>query len=780
MNTKDNVMDNNINNAGSEMDSSSSILKSFFHKYLPYWPLFSVIFLVFIALAYFYNIYSSKIYETSAKILVKESSQSAQTSTLLESLDLFDGVKHVENEIEIIKSIELTSQVVKNLRLYAMIIEENNLQNKSAFISSPVMIEFLNPDSIKKASHIYFEYLESEESIVIGAKKIKLYQWVDIGYGKMRFYANPNYRFEKRESTKNLYFNLFHVYEVADDLVNRIDVQSAGKQASVIYLKLQDEVPARSEAILNELIDVYNKAAVQDKNILAANTLQFVNDRLFYVANELDSVEFEMQKYKIRNNIVDISEQGKMFLSSAGRTDELLSSQSVQLSVLEEVQKNVLNGSSSLGIMPSTLGVVDPILSELLNRLFSAEIRYQGLKGTTALNNPIMIALKEEIDVLKPKVIANIESQKRSLLSGESTINQDKYRYSSILELIPKKERELLQISRQQSIKNSIYTYLLQKREETALSLAATVADSRLIDRAHTSLAPISPKKKMTFILFGGISIIISFIVVAIKEGFDYSIRDRHEIESLTDLPIVGEIVFDNSKEQIVISDGRRDIISEQFRQLRTSLSYLGIGNKTKRILITSSVSTEGKSFISANLAVAISMTDKKVVVIELDLRRPKVAKTFDIKSDIGITNFLISDISPNSIIFDSIKYPNLSIIPCGPIPPNPSELLTNGRLDILLNYLQERFDIIIIDTAPVSPVTDAFLVSTKVDSTLFVIRQGVTPKNALKNINSSINSGRIKNIGLVFNGIKPKYFGSYQYEYSYTSGYLDKNRVKV
>jgi capsular exopolysaccharide synthesis family protein len=447
----------------------------------------------------------------------------------------------------------------------------------------------------------------------------------------------------------------------------------------------------------------------------------------------------------------------------------------VQANVLDQIQMYVLGEDGHRTIIPSSLGIDDPVLSSLMNSLYSAQMKYENLKSSTAENNPILVSIKNEIESLKPIILQNIELQKKELKIGTSTIAEEKGRFASLLNTIPRKERELLQISRQQSIKNSIYTFLLQKREEAALSLASTVADSRLIDKAHTSLSPVSPKTNVIYSAAFVLAIVVSVVLVAIKAILRPNVTVRREIEQLTTIPIVGEIGFKKTLNDLIVNQGNRDYVSEQFRQLRTSLNYVGNNFANKRILVTSTISGEGKSFVTANLAITFALTGKRVAMVELDLRKPKLSKIFGVNSKIGVSNYLIGAASLEEITESTQQMENLFIVSAGPLPPNPSELIMNEKLQHMLNGLNDRFDYIFIDCAPVSPVTDAYIVSPYCDVTLYIIREGITSKVAVKKLEYNSRLRGLKNLGIVYNGVKKKGLKEYGYDYGYSYSDGDK-----
>ena len=580
-----------------------------------------------------------------------------------------------------------------------------------------------------------------------------------------------------RELTGNIYFSLATVKAAANDILKQINISPSSKQSTVIDLSINGEVPQRGEDILNELLNVYNKAAILDKNVLTANTLKFINERLSYVERDLDSVEGTLQRFKAKNKITDISAQGQIYLQTVAANDQKISDLNVQLAMLDQVEKYVKSKGDLGGVVPATLGSDDPVLTDLLQKLSDLELRYTQTKKIVPENNPSVIALIDGINKLKPQVLENITGQRKNLIAARDDMAATNNQYASMLKTIPEKEKELLGISRQQAIKNNIYTFLLQKREETALSFASAVADSRIIDRAQSGDLPVSPKRKLIYLAAILGAVVIGVIGLYIRELLTRTIQDRADIEKETSIPILGEVIYDRSKSPIVIAEGKRSLIAEEFRQLRTSLAYMGVDESHKKIMITSSVTGEGKSFIAVNLGISLSLMGKKVVLLELDLRKPKLSEQFQISRENGLSNYLIGKLTAEESIKQTTTS-NLYLIPSGPIPPNPSELIANGRLQELFAYLEFRFDYILIDTAPVNPVTDAFILSPLCDVSLYVVRYDYTPKVLLQKLDDKLKTKGLNNPAIVFNSIKEKGFGKYGYGYRYGYGYTE-NSVK-
>lgn len=753
-------------------ENEENLFSELLFRYLPWWPLFVALILICAGAAWFYLRYTVPVYETSATLLIKDEKKGINESSLLQSLDLLGGKKIVENEIEVIHSRTLAREVARELNLYAPVMAKGHLVDRSAYTSSPVVVEAKDPDALRRSKEpMKLAFRPAANGVQMNGRAYAYGQWFASEWGELRFVANPAYK--ENPEQKEFYFTLAPLKDVTGSLLTRLNVQASSKMSTVLNLTFQDEVPRRGEDVVNRWIEKYNQAAIADKNLLAGNTLQFVEDRLKLVTGELQSVETDLAQYRTKNNIVDVSAQGKQFLEGVGLNDQKLAEVNIQLSALDQVEQYVVAKNGKGNIVPSTFGIGDVVLNQLLEKLYEAEMQFEKLKTTTAENEPVMIALQDQIKKLKPSILENIRSQRRSLEAGRSDLYAANARYSSILNSLPRKEKELLDISRQQAIKNGIYTFLLQKREETALAYASEVADSRLVDAADTGYVPVKPKVPLVYL----ISLVAAFAIgigfVSIREVLNRNIMFSGEIEKFTRTPILGEVALDPSRKPLVIGDGHRSFVAEQIRQLRTSLGYLGINGRKKKVLVTSTIPGEGKSFIASNLGMSLALMGKKVVLLELDLRKPKLSNGFGLNYHApGLSNYFIGEKEPEHIIRNTGAHENLFIISSGPIPPNPSELILNGRLAELYTYLEEHFDYIITDTSPISPVTDAYIISPLNDATLYVVRHGVTPKAYIRKLDEHLKTRPLHNLAIIFNGVKGRGFGRYGYGYGYGNGY--------
>ena len=763
-------------------EKQDNLMQQFASKYVPYWPLFLLAIAIAIGLAYIYLRYTIPVYQATATIIVKDEKKGNEESKLVESLDQISSKKIVENEVEIIQSRKLMEDVVTSLGLYAPVYQKGDVHDMLAYTRSPVSIIALFPDSLQFFDRINLNYDDSDHQVVLNHKyKYPLDSFVTSPYGRLKFI--PNKYFTADTTTKQLYFSLDNPKSVVSSFLPGLKAEAASKLSSIVDLSYRDVDPLRAENILNELINAYQESANAEKNTLASNTLSFVNNRLAIVSHDLDSIEKKVQQFKSGNQAVDISAQGQLFLQNVSANDQKLGDVNTQIAVLDKVENFVKsNTNSKAGIVPSTLGVSDPMLNQLIDKLYTSELEYDNLKKTVGENNPSLVAIADRINKIKPSILSNIKSQQQSLNATRENITSTNGAYNSILQAVPQKERALLDISREQQIKSNLYSFLLQKREESEIAYASAVSNSRVVDYAQAGPDPVSPKRLLIYLIAIFLVIGLCGAFIYIKEFLTGKVLYRSEIEKLTSIPIIGEVAFDKSNDKVVIEKGTRSFVAEEFRKLRISLSFLGIDSSHKKILLTSSISGEGKSFISANLAVSLSLTGKKVVLVDMDLNNPTLDKILDINREEGVTEFLEGEKDPEEIIKHVGAHENLFFVSAGAnLPENPSELLSNGKVNELINYLENIFDFVIIDTSPMVLVTDGYLLTGLCDATLYIIRHHYTPKMLIKRIDQNIHINPINNPAIIFNGVKMRGFfkNNYGYGYDYVYGNKDRKRAE-
>ena len=763
---------------GLEVDKEEKLnLGQLWSKYALFWPFYLLLMILILTATWFYlRYYTVPMYESNARMLLKDKNKGVNDSKALEDLNLLSITKTIENEVEVMQSRTLIGEVVKNLGLYAQTFEKGKIHSNTAYLISPIKIEVLDMNAIKSTKEVSFSFDSKANQVNIGRNSFPLNKWVSTQYGMLRFASNNHYDGSHRN---NLYFTLTDLRDVVYDIQGRLSVAAISKLSTVLELTIKDQVPQRGEDILNDLMLVYTRSLETENKTLAENTMSFVGNRLNRVAHTLDSIENNSQRYKSSRGAIDITTQGRLYLESTSSIDKQLGDVGIQLAVLDTVESYVRSKNSSGGLVPSTVALNDPGLSRLLNQMYDYELNYEKLRGSTGENNPVLAGISDQIEKIRPSILENINSQRKSLVVSKNNLNATNDLYSSKIQGIPKQERDLLDIQREQAIQSEIYTFLLKKQEETALSFASTVTDSRIVDKAESSVGPVSPNKKLIYLGAALASLALGVSIVMVSLLLKSKVMFRREIEEKTVHPIIGEIAFDKSTDPIVTGDGKRTLIAEQFRKLRIALSYTGINSKNKKILVTSTIGGEGKSFVATNLAVSLALTGKKVVLLEMDLNHPTISDKLQVRVESGITDYLMGKREVDQIIKKTKIHENLFIVPSGPLPENPAELLMNGRIQPLLASLHSMFDYIIVDAAPVNPVTDAYILSPFCDVTLYVIRHRYTPIDAVEKIDENNKINQLHNVAIVFNGVhswglfKKNYYG---YGYNYTGNKKEGN----
>ena len=756
--------------------TESNVFLQILQRYLPFWPLFVISTGLSLCITYIYLRSEVPIYVATGKVLLKDPNKGSGDSKILDALNIFGDKKIVENEIVVLKSTNLIQEVAKELDLYAYVYNKGKVRAEELYKeNSPVWFRTNNPETIYPSEKYYFLIDWNRQLITIDSKTVHFNDSVLLN--NTVYNIVPNLTYNRNLSRKNYYVQFNSIEGTAGSLISSLSANAISNQSTVIDLKLETPVPQKGIDVLTRLISVYNTTAIEDKNQIAAKTLAFIDNRLALVTSQLDSVEKNVQGFKSKNEVIDLSAQGQLFLNNVGDLDKRKGEIDLQLDVLNEVNNYVNHKGNRSGIVPSLTLINDATLGSLLQKLYDAEFQLTRSKSISGEQSDAVILGEQQVSQLRNDIHESLANIRKNLLASKANINTNINSNSSILRQIPLKERGLIDISRQQSIKNNIYSYLLQKREETALNSASTIADLRVIEKA-AAYGPIKPVEKNYFIAGILIGILIAALIVIVKEQLNRKILFRSEIEAKTKVPVIGEIIQIATKNPVVILDGKRTIIAEQFRSLRTNLSFMALSEDAKTTLITSNISGEGKSFVSINLAISYTLTDKKVALLELDLRKPRLSNLLGVTRDPGISNYLVGKIPIEGIIKEtSIK--NLFVISAGAIPPNPSELIISSKFKEMIEDLKSRFDYLIIDSAPIGPVSDSLLLKDYADNTIFVVRHDTTPKIYLRQIENVYQQKKFKNISIVFNGLKRRGisgtygYGSYGYGYNnYGYGY--------
>ena len=753
------------------LDQNQQLQRLLF-RVLPYWPLILIFLILGFLGARLYLRYATKIFEIKARVIVNDDSQQ-KTANLVDiiQLDTRNMSTETEKEMEILGSRDLLSQLAVSLQLNVQYGLKGYIVSGQNYKNIPFKLELKEPDSI--SSKISGDVHIVNGKINFNATLYPVDTFIQSDFGKIKWHINRDYI---GDSTHNDWFvKIEPINTTVNQIQNSLTIDPISKQSSILAISYYDALPDRGLNILTNLLSLYGSTTVDYKSRISENTLHFLDERLKLISDDLGSIEKTLQNYKTKNEIVDLSAQGTVVLDQLKETDSKISELDVQMDVLNKIKDFVVRRNNSNNQIPATLGIADPVLTSLLNQLYEAEFELQKTQQTSGSKNPKIDVLQETIDKLKPSVLTSINNLKAGIQVSRQRFQSDNNKLNGVINKMPVKERQLLDISRQQGIKNGIYTFLLQKREEAAISAAGIVANYRIVDKPEMA-GLVKPKVPIIYGLGIIMALAIIVIFIYLKEFFSTSIKFRSQIETRSKVPILAEITFQPNKTDspIVVEEGKRTRVAEEFRELRTNINYITFNSKEKSkiILITSSIPGEGKSFVAINTSISLSLTGSKVVLLEFDLRKPKISKELGIKRNPGLSTYLIGNATEEEIVQSHLKISNFSVIASGPIPPNPSELISGQRLNQLFDYLKQHFDYIIVDSPPISAVTDAKILANKADATLYIMRQNFTHSSYLDLINDIQQKNILPNLNIVFNGIRVKSIPGYGYGQGYGYGY--------
>lgn len=750
--------------------ADSNIIKQVIYKYLPYWPLFVLCIGVSLIITYINLRRQIPTYVATAKVLLKDPNKGGGDSKVLDALNIFTEKKIVDNEIVTLQSIDLMSEVVMQLDLYAEVFNKGNVQIEELYKeNAPVAFKSLDKRNFNLNGTFFFSIDWRQRILSIDNQKVPFGSVFTIQNNPLTFEINEDYN--KSAQGKNFFVVFSNPYSAAGNLTSRLKISPYSYSSTILNVNLTTTVPAKAKDVLKYLFIFYNRDAVEDKNEIADKTVNFIDERLALVTRQLDSVERNIASYQSKESVVNLESQASSYFDKVNNYDIQNSQIDLQLEILKGVENYINSKEGNQVVVPSLKLVEDPLLAELLKDYNTAEKRISELRSVTGEKNDAFIAAQKEVGQIRKSINENIRNIRQNLTTTKQNFNQLINENDQLLRSIPEKQRVFLDITRQQAIKNNIYTFLLQKREETAISSASTTPDLKVVE-SPSSYGPVTPVAKSFYLTGLIIGLLVAAFIILVKEFFTKSVLFRSEIESIVKVPVVGELMQVPNKESIVIKHGKSSVIAEQFRTIRTNLAFMGLNEEHKVLLVSSTVSGEGKSFVSLNLAISLTLTGKRVAVMEMDLRKPKLSSTLNLNRRPGISNYLVSKASLEEIMKDT-GIENLTLIPAGDIPPNPSELISDVKMGELIEELKLRFDYIIMDTAPISPVTDAQLLQNYSDINMFIIRHGVTPRSLLTMVQAMNQQQKFKRMCLVFNGIKPRGVNIYGYNLGgYGSGY--------
>lgn len=701
--------------------------------------------------------YATPRFEITASILVKDDTKGTDLgeAAILENLGLSAGKSNVDNEVEILKSRTLMEKVVADLQLNVSYFAKGKIKTTELFETSPVKLRFLTPPLLKNKTNpvnYILDISKSKKFTLTNDDKTWQRKFGDTlilpeGRAILTKTTNP-----KPLNGDSYVISISQADEAAKKYSQALHVAATNKQVSVITLKLTDILPLKGEVILSKLIDNYLKASITDKNRIADSTITFIDQNLALVTQELTGIEKQIENYRITNQITDLPEQSRLLLTNKSLDEKEQTDLEVQLSIIESLLTFVKENPSN--VVPAYVAMQNSGFISAINKYNEIQLLRDRTLHTSTSEHPAVQNLDFQLKSIRDELIGHIESRQNELRLRKQSLSRSIVGTKRQINTIPANERTFLDHTRQQQIKQELYVFLLKKRIETSVSKSSTLASGRIIDNPKADDLPVSPNRQLTILLSVLIGLFLPIAFLNIREIFNTRITSKKELTDLIKVPVIGEIGSGKDTRENLFDTGKNGFVGEQFRTLRTNLSFVPDAEKNKVILITSGMASEGKTFIAINLCRSLQLSGKRVILLECDLRKPTIGTNLGISGK-GLSEYIITTITVEDIVKPSGNVNSFDVIIAGIIPPNPAELLQSGRVKELLNYLREHYDYVVIDSAPFNLVTDASILSHHADLSLFVVRQNFTFRHQIEIIQEISKSNALPKLQLILNDVK-------------------------
>ena len=786
-----------MNSKSSANFNDDSSLKDAISTYVKQWKWFVLSVVFMIGAAYVYLRYATPEYASGAKLeIIEDKNSSSELSAFSDMQLLTGGNNTVEDEIQILNSRSNFIQVVKQLELNVKLIALGIFKNSEVYTQKPIKINFIANDSIiNEASFSFFIELTSGNTFgysldLDSPSKIFSYgNKVSTEIGDI--VLTPISPYFERYQGKKIQVIINPVYTVAEAYLDKVSIAPASAASKIITISINDPVQKKATDIINWLILTYNTNAIEDKKLIADKTTDFINARIREISTDLTSTDQTAEDFKTSRGITDIASEANLAMNVGASSRQELENAKMQLNIASGVREYV-SGENGYEVLPTNIGLSDPTIANTTAKYNELVSERNRLLQSADEKNPIVVNLDQQLNSLKQTMNSSLEGMERNLGMQVNNLSGQLARMNSIKYSAPRNQRALTDITRQQQTTESLYLYLLQKREESQISAASSPAQSNIIDGAHAmGDEPVSPKVPITFLAALILGLMIPFGIIYINDLLDNKIHNKNGLEKLLDnqVPVLAELPRITKKESKLITKNDRSVLSESLRILRTNLDYLiksKKGLKNNIIYVTSSVPGEGKTFLSSNLAMVFASTDKKVLLIGADIRNPKLYNFFTHpeidklgkpgrSKDVGLTEYLYDDsVNIKDIITPMLAYTNtIDVIYSGKIPPNPAELLMSPKMKSLFDQVAEMYDYVIVDTAPLLVVTDTLLISEYANHTLYVTRAGVTENRVIEYPLKLNDEGKLNGLSFVVNDVNDSnlgYGGKYGYGYGKTT----------
>jgi tyrosine-protein kinase Etk/Wzc len=771
---EDHVNINNGNTNRGELWGLSA--RDIFYKYVRFLPLFLLSLAAALLVAWIYLRYSTRIYSSTGTMLIKNEKPASREDKVEDILEGSNRSQNIQNEIEIMRSRPLMERVVNRIHLQVSYIANGKIKEFNVYKLAPFQMEV-------------YEIADSSASF---STKIKM-----VNSQMFRIDNESNFSFGKVFQNKHGIFRLIKTGNispgseftvnwdptsvVASNLVTNLKVQPQTPGTGIVAVSIQTSSALMSADIVNSLMVQYDSMTVEQNNFSTDQMLHFIDERLNIFTREIDTLQAKYLRYKQLNNLIDPEVQSSNYFERIGEADKSINEQRFRLSIADDITSYLKDKSKEYLriVVPSSLGLEDLTLNELVAGYNKAQLERQSLLDSKVpIENPAVKEVEGQIEKLRESILENLKNVRAVYASSIETLKTKSSFDESELKAMPFKLKELVEMERQINTKLTLYNLLQGKREEAAIGRASTISNSKIINLATPSLTPVKPNKRAIQILAVLIGLGLPALIIFIAEVVNDKVSTRFDIERITKAPILGEVGHSYSEKTLIVNKTSRGMVAEQFRIIRSNLQYILPQITQPVIMVTSSVSGEGKSFVSINIGAVLSLAGKKTVILEFDIRKPKILSGIGMSKKSGISNYLLGKGELEDLIIPVPDQPNLFVLPCGPIPPNPSELLLDPKVTDMFTKLRANFEAIIVDTAPVGMVSDAMTLGKFADCTLYLVRQGHTFKKQITLIDEFYEEKKLPRVSIIINDVKLKpgygYYGYGRYGYGY--GYAQKS----
>lgn len=745
-------MENNQNN---EID-----VRKIVRIVLDYWWWFAIGVTFFVTLGMLYYLRKAPNWTTDAAVMLRQ--REGVSSMEAFSMLGLTGNQAAEDEVVVFASRGLLYQAIDALDLWDSPAHKDGWRWVGEFRNPALKIDYIALTEKAEMQPFVVTVKRTRSGYKVKTKmgmfhrsttKVEdLSQPIETGVGTLRIHAN-------RELSRDTTYRVAHSRKelVVAGYRKAIKISQHKKESNVILLSTVSPVPERDKALLHQIIEQYNLNSVVDKNMIASNTASFIEERLNIISKELSDAEEAVSDYKAKNNIADLGAQAQLFLEASSAEQRAIVEMETQMTLLDYVDEFLHDETKNSSLIPSNLGITNGALASGISEYNSLLLHRMRILRTATEDNPVVEQLDMQLDVIRQNIIATIGSVRESMQIRMNSLQAQDTKYNRQIKNAPEQQRDYVRVVRQQQIKERLYVYLYQKREENALMLAATSMPAKILDMPQRDVRSKSPKLLKLLFICCVLGLMFPAGALYLYILFNDTIDDAKDFERRIKVPFLGQLVQNSRGAHIAIREGESTVSAELFRQIRTNLRFvLPADKKSPVILVTSCINGDGKSYVSSNTALSLAILGKKVVLVGLDIRKPMLATYFGLNQKGHLTDYLAEpEITLDDIIVPSGEHKNLDLIPCGTIPPNPAELLQTERVDELFAELRKRYDYIIVDTAPVALVSDTYLLDRVADMTLFVCRYKYTPGEMVDYINNIVDQKRMHNIACVLNGVK-------------------------